>query len=229
MLASRHAAFRSTTRFPDVLSALTTSADFSSARLRTGSDQVVRTAACTVLLLPPERGRATAVRDDHSNSVTEPRDRREAKSTLVTQSCGVVQDRAESSCSGVPARDKVWATAQGDGAAARHEVWHRVTANVAFRIVVASTASRVRDPPGGSRQSGFCKLQATTPYGGLSRLSVGNTVRRGELVVDFARVAAFRAPVLWTLRLTHRCDSRPVYARRKAPSGHAFGSVVGPP
>jgi len=78
---------------------------------------------------------------------------------------------------------------------------------------------RILETFGGSWQLGFCKLQAATTYGGLSGLSVGDTVRRGELVVDFARMAAFRALVLWTLRLTHRCDGRPVCGRRKAHQG----------
>src|SRR6266536_1035870 len=92
---------------------------------------------------------------------------------------------------------------------------------LAFRVCLELTAfgNLRRDPPGGSWQLGFCKLQAATTYGGLSGLSVGDAVRRGELVVDFARMAAFHALVLWTLRLTHRCDGRPVYGRRKAHQG----------
>src|SRR3546814_5228134 len=34
----------------------------------------------------------------------------------------------------------------------------------------------------------------------MSRFTVGDAVRRGELVVDSARVAAFRALIVWTLR-----------------------------
>src|SRR5436309_309509 len=63
--------------------------------------------------------------------------------------------------------------------------------------------------------SGLCKLHAATTLRRLSGLRVGDTVRRRELVMDPARVAAFRALVLWTLRLTHGCDSRPVCVGRK--------------
>jgi hypothetical protein len=42
----------------------------------------------------------------------------------------------------------------------------------------------------------LCKFLAATGYGGLSRLSVGNAVRRAVVMVDVTRVAAFRAPVV---------------------------------
>jgi hypothetical protein len=48
------------------------------------------------------------------------------------------------------------------------------------------------------------KFHTVTCLSGLSRLSFGNAMRRGVIVVDAARVTTFRALVLWALRLTHR-------------------------
>src|SRR6266487_1105400 len=63
---------------------------------------------------------------------------------------------------------------------------------------------------------GLCKFQAATSYGWLSRLSSRNAVRRAVVMVHVARVAAFRAPVLWILRLAHATDDR----RLNATEGH---------
>src|SRR5207245_2783462 len=63
---------------------------------------------------------------------------------------------------------------------------------------------------------GLCKFQAATAYGWLSRLSGRNAVRRAEVMVHVARMAAFRAPVLWILRLAHATDDRQASMEQKA-------------
>ena len=68
--------------------------------------------------------------------------------------------------------------------------------------MVPKTLEARRRARGGSAL-GFCKFQAVTGYGGLPGLSNGNAVRRAVVMVDVARVAAFCALVLWTLRLAH--------------------------
>jgi hypothetical protein len=44
-------------------------------------------------------------------------------------------------------------------------------------------------------------------------------------MVDLARVAAFRAVVLWILGRAHATDGKPAYGPRKAHHGLLFGAV----
>ncbi len=73
-----------------------------------------------------------------------------------------------------------------------------------------------RGLPPVARELGLRKFQAITGHSRLSGLNGGNAVRGAVVMMDVARMATFRATVLWILRLAHATHGRATHLHQRA-------------